>query len=102
MNDYDGLRDELREGSFDFTFEDEGIMTQIDYSRLKEFATIIRKHLNAPYNYVDVKFPDKKLSHLIFLDKTWNIDNLKTDREAKEWALSVGLSKPETDWTTFF
>ena len=75
---------------------------QVPYSNMEIFGEIIKKYLNAPYNYANVKFPDRKLNVLIFPDKDFIISDEKTDKIAKDWALSAGLSKPETDWTTFY
>jgi len=83
------------------TSEDE-VHIDVAYSDLEKFSKIIRKYLNAPYNYVNVKFPDKKLNVLIFPNKDFVISDKSSDMVAKDWALTIGLSEPETHWTTFY
>lgn len=96
------LQNNLRANNFNFQLEEENLKAEVPYSGVKVFEEIIRKYLNAPYNYANVKFPDKKLNVLVFPSKSFLISDKQTDSAAKEWALAIGLSKPETVWTTFY
>ena len=102
INDLEKLKVDLENKGFKIQISQEKMGVQVQYSDVKIFGKIIKKHLNAPYNYANVKFPYEKLNVLIFPKKDFTVTNERTDQTAKDWALSTGLSKPETDWTTFY
>ena|SRR3989344_1788551 len=102
INDTRELKEQLENSGFKIQVDDSKLEVEVDYSKIELFQKIIKEHLNAVYNYANVKFPDRKLNILIFPKKNFVINNIEADKNAKEWALSVGLSKPETEWTTFY
>lgn len=96
------LQNNLKTNNFNFQLEEENLRVEVPYADVKVFEGIIQKYLNAPYNYANVKFPDKKLNIIVFPNKIFLVSDKQTDSAAKEWALAIGLSKPETEWTTFY
>ncbi|MSR85717.1 hypothetical protein EXS71_04790 [Candidatus Uhrbacteria bacterium] len=104
MNDYAELKQALEQGGFTYQKEeaDEDVTVTVPADQVGEFATVVQKHLNAPYNYVDVKFPNEKTTAIIFADRIYRINNPVIDEEAKVWAISIGLPKEQADWPTFY
>ncbi len=104
MDDYDGLKNELKEAGFDFEKESdkEHIKVDVDLERVDVFAGIVRRHLNEPFNYVDIKFPRHRLVVVVFRERIYKIDNPGIDKEAREWAISIGLPEEQADWATFY
>ncbi len=96
------LETDLKNKGFSTQVSEEKMAVEVQYSDVEIFGEIIKRYLNAPYNYANVKFPNEKLNVVIFPEKDFIINNEETDKNAKEWALSTGLPKPETDWTTFY
>lgn len=104
MNEYEELKDGLLQAGFEIEKEkdDEDIMVTVEHNRIKDFAHVVQKHLNEPFNYIDIKFPEQKLSVIVFKDRVYRIDNAKQNVEAKQWAVSIGLPENEADWPIFF
>lgn len=104
MNDFDELKSELMQVDFEFekAKNSDDIMVNVPLNRIFDFASIIQKYLNKPFNYVDVKFPDQKTTVIIFRERIFEIDNPEVDKNAKEWAISIGLPEKEADWPTFY
>ena len=102
INDLENLQTDLKNKGFDFRIDEEKIEVNVEYANIEIFREIIKTYLNAKYNYVNIKFPNQKLNILVFIDKTFFVNDKAIDISAKEWALSIGLSKPETEWTTFY
>ncbi len=104
MSDYIKLKQALELAGFADQKEqsDGDIMVTVPTDRVDNFAAIVQQHLNAPYNYVDVKFPNEKLTVIIFPDRIYRINNPTVDAEAKTWAISIGLPKEQADWATFY
>lgn len=104
MEDYDGLKSELKEAGFEVEKEkgDNDIMVTVSRDRVSYFVPIIQKHFNEPFNYVDIKFPDMRLTVIVFRERIWEIDSAEINKEAQEWAISIGLPVKEADWPTFF
>ena len=102
IKDLDGLETELGNKSIPFRIFEDKMEAKIEYSDIDIFGEVIKKHLNALCNYVNVKFPERQLNVIIFPEKNFIVNSKQTDRNAKEWALSVGLPQPETEWTTFY
>ncbi|OHA16185.1 MAG: hypothetical protein A3G52_05045 [Candidatus Taylorbacteria bacterium RIFCSPLOWO2_12_FULL_43_20] len=96
------LQKELGAYNLEYQLEGDTLKVSVLHTDIETFQKIITKYLSAPYNYVNIKFPDKKSNVLIFPNRTFLIFDEETDRAVKEWALSIGLSKPETEWTTFY
>lgn len=91
-------------GAYDFVYQLEGDVLKVNVLQtdIEAFKKIITKYLNAPYNYANIKFIDKKSNILIFPNRTFLVFDEETDRTAKEWALSTGLPQQESEWTTFY
>lgn len=104
MNDYAKLKESLEKAGFAYQKEqsDEDIMVTVPTDRVDDFAAIVQQHLNAPFNYVDAKFPDDKTTIIVFPDRTYRISNSVVDAEARTWAISIGLPKEQADWPTFY
>lgn len=104
MNDYAGLKEELRKAGFEFQKEDadEDIRAKVSFDRIDEFSALIKKHLNAPYNYVDIQFPEEKVTVIVFRDKTFFIHNQEECDAARTWAISIGLPEKQADWSIVF
>lgn len=102
ITDLDNLQKELGTYNFEYQLEGESLKVTVQNIDVDIFQKIITKYLNASYNYANVKFPDKKSNVLIFPTRTFLIFDQDTDRAAKEWAVSIGLPKEETGWTTFY
>lgn len=104
MNDYSGLLIQLKES--DFVFEKEGdsedIRVDVLFSRREEFANIVQPHLNAPYNYVDIKYPEENQIYMIFGAKRITITNLAENEATKKWAIDLGLPREQADWSHWF
>lgn len=104
MNNYAELKQALEQTGFAYQKEqvDEDIMVTVPADRVDDFAAIVQKHINAPYNYVDVKFPIDETTVIVFPDRIYRINNPVIDEEAKSWAISIGLPKEQADWSTFY
>lgn len=102
ITDPEKLQNDLEANNFKFQLEDENLRVGVSYSDVEAFEKIVKKYFNAPYNYANIKFPDMKLNVLVFPNKTFRIDDDESNREAKEWAVSIGLPKSESEWTTFY
>jgi len=104
MNRYKLLKFELLQAGFNVKKEkeDEDIMVTVTKDRLDSFVSIVRKYLDEPFNYVDIKFPDDKLTIIAFRERTWEIDSSVIDEDAKKWAISIGLPTREATWATFY
>ena len=104
INNYAELKQALEQAGFAYQKEetDEDVTVMISTDRVDEFAAIVQPYLNAPYNYVDVKFPDDKTTVIIFPGRIYRINNPTIDAEAKIWAISIGLPKKEAEWLIFY
>lgn len=104
MNEYAELKDELSENGFMIQqeTEDEDIRVDVPFLRVREFANNIQRHLNAPYNYVDVQFAEEKTTVLVFRDKIFFLHNQEEADAARRWAISAGLPEKQADWKISF
>lgn len=104
MKDYEDLKQNLLKASFDFVKENdtEHIRVDVPIEKVDSFAKITQKHLNAPQNYIDLQFPENKKTLVIFRDKIFTITNNTENKEAKKWAISIGLPKEQADWAISF
>jgi hypothetical protein len=103
MNEYPRLLISLKEKGFLFLPDTDGDITvDVPFFLVEDFATLIQQHLNAPYNYVDVQFPDEKKTVLIFQNKKFIIENSEQNMAVKKWAIEEGLLLEQTDWSVSF
>lgn len=103
MNEYDRLLVNLAKASFAFLKEKgkDHVRIAVPFSRWEEFADLVQPHLNAPYNYVDITYPEDKLI-IIFGVKRFVITNKEENEAAKKWAIDLGLPTKQADWTHWF
>lgn len=104
MNDYEKLLINLKEAEFYFEKEanSEHARVAVPFSRKEEFADIVQPHINAPFNYVDVKYLEENLIYAIFGAKRITITNLEENEAAKKWAIDLGLPPKQADWSHWF
>lgn len=104
MDEYDSLKQELSSAGFDFRPEGEtnDLRVTIPFERIGEAAAIIRPHLNAPCNYVDVQFQRERRTVIIFRDKVFTIASKAENAAVVAWALAQGLPPEQADWATSF
>jgi hypothetical protein len=104
MNDYEILKQKLADAGFLYEKDESGedIRVTVPYEQLSSFASIVQKFLNATQNYIDIQYPDIKKTILIFRDKLFTITNDKENKEAQDWAISIGLPKEQSDWSTSY
>lgn len=104
MDDYDGLKRALTDAGIAFeTVEDSPhIRAAIPFERLDETASLIRQHLNAPFNYVDIQYPALRRTVIVFRERVFMLTNLYESERAKQWAIAQGLPPEQADWATSF
>lgn len=103
MNDYARLLVDLQKADFHFLRVLKGdVRVAVPFLRFEEFSNLVQPHLNAPYNYVDIKYPEENKLMIIFGAKRFVITNLEENEAAKKWAIDMGLSAKEADWTHWF
>jgi len=104
MNDYRALLTKLKGAGFAFEKEPdkEHIRVNVPFSRKEEFADIVQPHINAPYNYVDAKYPEENMIYAVFGAKRIEITNLNENEAAKKWAINLGLPPKQADWSHWF
>jgi hypothetical protein len=104
MDDYAQLRQGL--ATFGFTFEQEGqsehIRVVVPFERAEEFASLCRAHLNSPFNYVDIQYPNEKKTVIVFKQETFVVSNSEDNERVKTQAIQMGLPPAQADWATSF
>ena len=104
MDDYDGLRATLSEAGFVFEREspDEHIRVSVPFARVEAFAQLCQAHLNVPYNYVDIQYPDEEKTVIIFQQARFIIADIEENRRVQQWAIAQGLPPAQADWGVSF
>ncbi len=104
MDNYDLLKQELSRAGFSYRPEGDtnDIRITIPFERVGEAAAILQSHLNAPYNYVDVQFPDERRTVIIFREKVFTIASQAENDTVVAWALARGLPREQADWGVSF
>lgn len=104
MNDYDGLKQKLKEAGFPFRKErgKEHIRAAVPFDRVEEFFRLTKSHLNTPYNYVDIQFPSEKKTALVFSERLIMVSNSQENEAAQRWAIARGLPPEQADWKTSY
>ena len=100
MDGYGQLKMDLNEGQFQYE-EESGtnhIRVSVSLDKLKNFVSIVQKHLSAPCNYVDIQFPDEGITVIIFSQKIFKITNSEQNNQAKQWAIGQGLPVEQANW----
>ncbi len=99
VKNIEDLKNALKSSDFKFESDETKIDVDVPFSKIDFFERIIKDSMNAKFNYVNVKFPDNKKNVIVFPEKSFIVTDDISDETAKKWALSMGLSKPETEWT---
>jgi hypothetical protein len=102
MNDYDTLKAELAEAGFVCTSDGDDLRVSVPFARVSEAAALFQKHLNAPYNYVDLQYPASKTTVVVFQQRVYLIRSAEENRTAQAWAMAQGLPAEQADWGTSF
>lgn len=104
MNEYDHLLAQLKKQDFAFQKEEgrEHVRDNVPFFRWEEFANTVQPHLNAPYNYVDIKYPEEDKLIIIFGAKRFVITRKEENEAAKKWAIEMGLPSKQADWSHWF
>jgi hypothetical protein len=104
MNNYDHLKSELADFGFSFVNETgtEHIRAAVPFERFTAFARLCQQHLNTPFNYVDIQFPDEKTTVIVFQKAIFVITDAHENEKVKQWAIDLGLPPEQADWATSF
>ena len=103
ITDWDDLLEKLRDGKFEFNKDGDGdIRVVVPLSRYEEFAKIVQAQLNAPYNYVDIGYPEEKVLVVVFEARVFVVKNKVELEEVKKWAIGMGLPPKEADMKPAF
>jgi hypothetical protein len=104
MDDYAGLKRDLAESGFHFAkqVDAEHLRVLVPLERVSEFAALCQPHLNAPYNYIDIQYPQEKKTVLIFRQQLFIVSSQAENERVKAWAIALGLSPQQAEWGTSF
>jgi len=104
MDNYAQLRQELAKANFTFEQEEksEHIRVAVPFRSVNEFASLCQAHLNSPFNYVDIQYPNEKKTIIIFKQETFVISSREENERVKAWAIRMGLPAAQADWATSF
>jgi hypothetical protein len=104
MDEYDRLKQELADAGF--VFQQEGqtghIRADVPFEQVDIFGELCRKHLNAPVNYVDIQYPERRTTVIVFQQTTHFITNREQNEQVRAWAIALGLPPEQADWDTSF
>ncbi len=78
------------------------IRLAVPYARVEEFAALVQAHLNAAVNYVDVQYPDRKTTVIIFRDAVHTLTDHAASERLRAWVIERGLPPEQADWVTSF
>ena len=104
MNDYDNLLASLKQLGLNYEKESEKNHVRVDvpFSKINPFVSLVQKHLNAPFNYVDIQYPKKKKSIIVFQKNRFNIESDDQNEVVRKWAIDLGLPPAQADWDTSY
>ncbi|MCB9808821.1 hypothetical protein H6776_00280 [Candidatus Nomurabacteria bacterium] len=104
VNDYSSLLEILTEQAIDFDIEQgtRNLIVNIPFTQLDLFSRIIQQQLNSPVNYVDIQYPEMKLTVIIFKSEVFKIKTEEQNKEIKKWAINNGLPVQQADWGVSF
>ncbi len=104
MHDYAALKAKLTAAGFRFEPVDATahIRLAVPFEQIDAFAALCQTHLNAPVNYVDVQFSDRRTTVVIFRDAVHHITDQARNDAIKAWAIDLGLPPEQADWSTSF
>jgi len=102
MNDYPALKAVLAASGIAVQPDDDDIRLAVPFERLHEISLLLQAHLNAPYNYVDIQFPDLRTTVIVFQQRIFTIRSAAENAEAQHWAIAQGLPPEQADWGTSY
>jgi hypothetical protein len=104
MHEYDGLKQELVDAGFEFQQEGQtgNIHVDVPFEQIEMFGELCRRHLNATINYVDIQYPERRTTVIVFRQVTHFITNREQNKQVREWAIALGLPPEQADWGTSF
>ena len=102
--EYEMLKQKLKKANFDFIKEKNKlhIRVRVSFDRVEEFSSIVKSHLNAEYNYVDIQFPHEKKTVIVFSGELAFISNPTENEAVRKWAIAKGLPPKQADWRTSY
>jgi len=100
MNEYEQLLTQLEELNFLFQKESDNNHVRVDvpFAKINDFTKLVQAHLNAPFNYVDIQYPNERKTVVIFQSKYFIIESDKQNEEVRNWAINLGLPIEQADW----
>jgi hypothetical protein len=78
------------------------IRVGVPLDRVEAFASLCQAHLNAPHNYVDIQYPEERLTVLVFRERVFRIRSHAENVAAQRWAMARGLPVAQAGWGTSF
>jgi hypothetical protein len=104
MENWRRLQEELTQAGFETEIEPEGenLRAAVPFERLAEFAVLCQAHFKETAAYVDVQFPDKKKTALIFAERLFLVSTPSENAAVQRWAIGQGLQPEHTNWATSF
>lgn len=102
MNDYPALKAALRASGIPIQPDAEDIRLAVPFESLHDVGRLLQAHLNAPFNYVDIQFPELKTTVIVFQQRIFTIRSAAENAEAQRWAIEQGLPPEQADWGTSF
>jgi hypothetical protein len=100
MDEYEQLLTQLERLGFFFQKDHDSnhVRVNVPFSKVNDFADLVQAHLNAPFNYVDIQFPQEKKTVVIFQGKHFTIENDQQNEEVINWAINLGLPTEQAKW----
>lgn len=104
MNEYAALCAALRAAGFRVEQADgtDHIRLVVPFEQITAFAALCQRHLNAPVNYVDVQYPDRRTTVIIFRERVVHVTEQAQNDALRAWAIARGLPPEQADWATSF
>ena len=102
VNNYSALKAALDASGIAVQPEGEHIRLSIPFERLDEISQLLQTHLNAPYNYVDIQFPYRNTTVIVFQQRVFTIRSAAENVETQQWAVAQGLPFDQADWGTCY
>jgi hypothetical protein len=104
MENWRRLQDELTQAGFETEIEpeSENLRAAVPFERLAEFAALCQAHFKDPVAYVDVQFPDRKKTALIFGERLFLVSSAAENAAVQRWAIGQGLKPEHTGWAISF
>jgi hypothetical protein len=104
MDDYPGLKQKLAGSGFEFASrgDSEHIDVSVPFDQLEAFTALCQTHLNAPVNYIDIQYADRKTTVVIFPQEVFIIVDKVENERVKTWAIGLGLPPEQAEWATSF